>query len=67
MMSGDAPRCINEVSRKKRVFFFLSLKLLCNISETPPIWRFVKRLQKVSNEMNTVFLMDDFLDLASFF
>ena len=32
MMSGDAPRCINEVSRKKTTKKISSLKLLCNIS-----------------------------------
>ena len=36
MMSGDAPRCIYEVSRKKTTKKNSSLKLLCNISQIPP-------------------------------
>ncbi len=36
MVSGDPPRCTNEVLRKKLEFFFSSLKLWCQLSEKPP-------------------------------
>ena len=37
MVSGDPPRCTNEVLRKKLELFFSSLKLWCQISEKPPL------------------------------
>ena len=38
MVSGDAPRCTKEVSRKKTAIFFSRFKLLSEIWETPPHW-----------------------------
>ena len=36
MVSGDPPRCTNEVLRKKLELFFSSLKLWSHISQKPP-------------------------------